>query len=475
MKNLSILISLFVLSLSTLAQSQVVQEDHLASFNGFQRTKDEFPDSAIQYMEKLTATRPDDAEELMHNSFAQSFIDREEEMVADPAFLEYIKQMNMTVDSVLSLMKESKRSAYVLLDLLSNDSSAVVKNNVYPIEKWVQAKKNARNPDQLLEIGNNYLKYLAGSNDMYAQRKARYGLLIYELMSKDEKLKITADKLFQLIYQNLRDHQIIADSSELSRYSREKRAWYRYMFAFTNFKLAQKSNQNKDDKIAYLKLAYQNSPDIRDKKVSHAYFYDMVFLFEGKEKSSFKEDYLAAIGNDDEKFKILMAMSMDDPSFKIKAKSLYRDPSNFNELWLSEFNKKFQQAPSFSLTQIDGVQYTLGNQKNQWTLVDFWGTWCSPCRKEHPALQKLYQRTKAGEIPKLNIVTIASEDREPTVKAYMKELKYTFPVVMSDNNVEKAYHVSSWPSKFLISPQGKFVIIPFNVDWEKYIEDYIND
>jgi len=246
------------------------------------------------------------------------------------------------------------------------------------------------------------------------------------------------------------------------------------MFAYTNFITAQNLHQNKDLKVAFLKLASEYSPDIFDKTVANAYFYDMMYLF-GDERNSFEEDYLATLGKDEEKFKTLMAMSMNDPSYKAKAKVYYKDQAKFSVLWLSEFNKKFKAAPLFSLPLLDGVQYTLGNDKNQWTLVDFWGTWCAPCRKEHPALQKLYQRTKNGQLPNLNIITIASRDREPDVKAYMQEFKYSFPVVMSDHQIEKAYHVSSWPSKFLISPQGKFVIIPFNVNWEKYIEDYINE
>ncbi|RZL26940.1 MAG: TlpA family protein disulfide reductase, partial [Pedobacter sp.] len=131
-------------------------------------------------------------------------------------------------------------------------------------------------------------------------------------------------------------------------------------------------------------------------------------------------------------------------------------------------------APLFSLAQLDSNQYVLGKNKAQWTLIDFWGTWCAPCRAEHPDLQKLYLKTKNGKMPKLNIITIASNDLEVEVRKYMMSSNYSFPVLMSDNQIEKKYNVSSWPSKFLVSPQGKYVIIPFNVDWQKYIADYIN-
>ena len=210
-----------------------------------------------------------------------------------------------------------------------------------------------------------------------------------------------------------------------------------------------------------------------DKTVTNGYFYDMMFLL-GEEKYSFEEEYLAALSKDEDRYKILLRMSMNDPKFKAKAKTLSNDPKNFKEVWLNEFNKSFKQAPIFSLKQTDGIQYNLMSDKNKWTLVDFWGTWCAPCREEHPALQKLYDRTKNGNLPNLNIITIASRDNETAVNNYVKEFKYNFPVAMSDNLIEEDYKVASWPSKFLISPQGKYVIIPPGVDWVKYIEEYIN-
>lgn len=266
---------------------------------------------------------------------------------------------------------------------------------------------------------------------------------------------------------------MVEDIAALSRQQKEKRAWYRYLLAYTNFVFSQHTT-SKPEKIQFLKLASELSPDVLDKTVLHAYFYDKALLV-GEGKESFEEDYLAALGNGDEKFKSIMAMSIKEPSFKAQAKRLYKEPTKFNILWLYEFNNHYKNAPQFSLFQLDGAQYALSKQKKKWTLVDFWGTWCGPCRQEHPALQKLYLQTVNGKLPMLNIITIASSDSEPAVRAYMKEFKYSFPVAMSDNQIEKAYNVSSWPSKFLISPQGKFVAIPSNVNWIKYVKDYVND
>jgi len=474
MKKLTLLSFCLLFAVLASAQNKASMEDYALNFNGFQRARDKYPDSAIRYLQTLATIRPEAAEELLHESFAQSFIPRDEEKYrTDPAFLASLKRMNMTVDSALKITRESVKNAYIILEKLENDTSQFIKEMVFPISCWIQSQKNFSNPENLKEIGKAYISYLKGTNNFYSQRKARYALMIARLMYNNDKLRPDADQVIKLIYNNLQDHQVNEDLTTIQRSIKEKRAWYRYMFAYCNFIMSQDAKLTQDQKLGYLKLAYEHSPDILDKTVSHAYFYDMIFLF-GNEKYSFEEDYLSALGSDEEKFKTVMAMSMNNPSFKQKAKALYKGKVNFGDYWLNEFNKKFQQAPLFSLTQIDSNQYVLGKNKEQWTLIDFWGTWCSPCRQEHPDLQKLYLNTMQGEMKNLNIITIASNDREPTVKEYMKNLNYTFPVVMSDNQIERKYNVSSWPSKFLVSPQGKYVVIPFNVDWQKYISDYIN-
>ncbi|WP_231427284.1 MULTISPECIES: TlpA disulfide reductase family protein [Pedobacter] len=472
MKKLTLLSFLVCITYTVFAQYNPSQ--HANYFNGFQRTKYTNPDSAIYFLTNLAMLESNATDDLLHNTFAQSFmLGAREELLTDPEFLAHLKKSNVTVDSARRKFNEEQSNAYIILDKTKNSVNKQIKENIYPIWKWVESIKNKDNTIELQKIGNEYLSYLNEDSDFYIQRKARYGLMISGLMNKNDKLKPTAYKLQEVIYNNLNQYITNHDTqSEMSRDEKMDRAWYRYMFAALNF-ISAGNTTNKADQIKFLKLASEYSPDAIDNTVKSAYFYDMFFLF-NKEKYSFEDDYLATLASDEDKLKMVMAMSMKDPKYKASAKALYKEPGKFSEYWLTEFNKNGKVAPLFSLKKLDGSLYQMVNNSNQWTLVDFWGTWCSPCRKEHPDLQSTYQKTQDAKLPKLNIITIASNDKESAVRAYMKEFNYTFPVAMSDNQIESAYKVSSWPSKFLVSPQGKYVVIPFGVDWQKYITDYMN-
>jgi thiol-disulfide isomerase/thioredoxin len=472
MKKLTLLSFLVCITYGVFAQNSPSQ--YANYFNGFQRTKKTNPDSAIYFLTNLAMLESNATDDLLHNSFAQSFmLGSREELLKDPEFLAHLKKSNITLDSARRKFAEQQSNAYIILDKTKKSVNKQIKENIYPIWKWVEAMKNKDNAIELQKIGNEYLSYLNEDSDFYNQRKARYGLMISGIMNKSDQLKPLAVKLQDLIYDNLSQYiSTHSTQNELSREEKMDRAWYRYMFAAINF-ISAGNTVNKADQIKSLKLASEFSPDAIDNTVKSAYFYDMFFLFD-KEKYSFEEDYLATIASDDDKLKMVMAMSMKDPKYKAGAKALYKEPGKFGEYWLTEFNKYGKIAPLFSLAKLDGSLYQMVNNSNQWTLVDFWGTWCSPCRKEHPDLQSTYQKTQDGRLQNLNIITIASNDNEQAVRAYMKEFSYTFPVAMSDNQIESAYKVASWPSKFLVSPQGKYVVIPFGVDWQKYIADYIN-
>ena len=112
------------------------------------------------------------------------------------------------------------------------------------------------------------------------------------------------------------------------------------------------------------------------------------------------------------------------------------------------------QGMGFSLTSLDGKTYTLSGLKGRVVLLNFWATWCPPCRKEMPDMEKLY-----AEFAKKGFVVLAVSDEErETVSNYIAKQTYTFPVLLDPGReVHKAFGVEGIPKSFLFDRDGRIV------------------
>ena len=111
-------------------------------------------------------------------------------------------------------------------------------------------------------------------------------------------------------------------------------------------------------------------------------------------------------------------------------------------------------APSWSLKDVDGKVVTWAQFKGKVVVIDFWATWCPPCRTEIPgyiALQKKYGADG------LVIVGISVDTDGPdVVKKYMKEIGINYPIVMADDAVQEAFApIQGYPTTFIIDRDGR--------------------
>ncbi|MBC7326714.1 TlpA family protein disulfide reductase [bacterium] len=112
-----------------------------------------------------------------------------------------------------------------------------------------------------------------------------------------------------------------------------------------------------------------------------------------------------------------------------------------------------QIAPDFNLKSLEGKTYSLSDLRGSVVLLDFWATWCGPCKEELPIIEKLHQEYKDKG---LVVLGINDEDRA-TVENFLKEQKLTFPILLDDGKVGKAYRVNAIPRIILIDKNGKIV------------------
>jgi len=115
---------------------------------------------------------------------------------------------------------------------------------------------------------------------------------------------------------------------------------------------------------------------------------------------------------------------------------------------------QLRQQANFTLLDLDGHPWTLKDLRGKVVVVNFWATWCPPCRKEMPDLQALYEEFKGQG---LVILAVSDEDADK-VKPFIAERKITYPVLLDpDRNVNKDFQIEGIPKSFVYDRDGKLV------------------
>jgi len=111
-------------------------------------------------------------------------------------------------------------------------------------------------------------------------------------------------------------------------------------------------------------------------------------------------------------------------------------------------------APELTVTDLRGEPIALSALKGRTVLLDFWTTWCPPCRADAPVLDKLHQ--KYGE-KELTIVGISVSEERAIVEKFLKEFPHAFPVVLTtENEMPRPYQVGVFPTYIVINQDGSF-------------------
>lgn len=121
-------------------------------------------------------------------------------------------------------------------------------------------------------------------------------------------------------------------------------------------------------------------------------------------------------------------------------------------------------APDFTLTDQYGNIHTLSSYKGKTVFLNFWATWCGPCRSEMPDIQALYQNygENSGELVVLGVANPSTDDypmnqdkSQDEVEQFLKDHGYTFPMLMDTTGQVFAYYgISAFPTTFMIDADG---------------------
>ena len=109
-------------------------------------------------------------------------------------------------------------------------------------------------------------------------------------------------------------------------------------------------------------------------------------------------------------------------------------------------------APDFTLTDIDGKSHRLSNYRGKVVIVNFWATWCPPCRAEMPSMQRAWQKLKKQNVVMLGVDVGEDED---TIFKFTADYPVEFPLLMDhDSSVISRWPVRGLPTTFIIDPKG---------------------
>ena len=143
-------------------------------------------------------------------------------------------------------------------------------------------------------------------------------------------------------------------------------------------------------------------------------------------------------------------------------KRLYLKPKNITGDKASEIRGQLPDGSEFSLKDLQG----------KYVLMEFWGSWCGPCRQTHPQLVELYNRFRNQgfrDSEGFEIVSIAVEQNRTNWAAAIEEDSLSWPyhlITLGDfeTPIVKSYHVRQIPTKFLINPEGIIIAVDPTLD-----------
>ena len=110
------------------------------------------------------------------------------------------------------------------------------------------------------------------------------------------------------------------------------------------------------------------------------------------------------------------------------------------------------KAPNFTLKSRSGKNIKLSELRGEVVMLNFWASWCGPCRQEMPLLEKIHKKYKRLGFTLLGVNV---EENSSDAKNYLKDVKVTFPILFdSTQKTSKLYNVSAMPTTILIDRNG---------------------
>ncbi|MET3874692.1 TlpA disulfide reductase family protein [Chitinophaga sp. OAE865] len=441
-------------------------------FNKLQDTYYKNVDSAM-FLIKLLSTNQWSLNSWLDQSFVQNLPQREFDTT--DAGKEFRSQ-GVSEARIAKIFEESRKApagAQLLMNRLLEEKDSVLQVSVRPMSLWNKAMHTTDTAilkTIVASFGN------PGAAEMTLGKAARYELLVQDILRKANMpaaADTLLDKVLNDIKVNLADTVFWTAHPEL----KEKKAANKYLLSHAYY-LKYETTKLTDKKAAlnYLSMAAATEPKSNADKAYES-FYDRVLLHGEENYSTYFARELAALGQPEDAMKVLSGQLAVQPDMLDSTRAFFNahfPGKSFNDYFRDVLLKEWKDAPDFTLKGMNNEDIRLADYQGKWLLLDFWGTWCAPCREDLPHLNELAKEINEGKRPQNAILAISCHESLETARDFIAANKYVFPAAHSDTRIEESYKVRGYPTKVLVSPDGKMLDLQFGADYAAILQTYSN-
>lgn len=133
-----------------------------------------------------------------------------------------------------------------------------------------------------------------------------------------------------------------------------------------------------------------------------------------------------------------------------------------------EIPKEGSTAPHFSLAGLDGKKHALSDYEGKVVMINFWGTWCEPCTREMPAIQRQYDKWKDKGFV---VLGLNLDESKVTVQSFVRQYNLTFPILFDKElRMRDKYRVANYPTTYFVDANGTIRKINVGEMTEAFIE-----
>ncbi|WP_194841202.1 peroxiredoxin family protein [Sporosarcina cascadiensis] len=135
-------------------------------------------------------------------------------------------------------------------------------------------------------------------------------------------------------------------------------------------------------------------------------------------------------------------------------------------------------APDFELTTLAGETVKLSDYRGKKVMLNFWGSWCPPCRIEMPHMQTYYNEYKESSNMEILAVNMTKKEvkKEESAKEFVEEYGLTFPILLDvDGEVVETYRVKAYPTTYILNTEGVITDIVVSGIDDKFLKKIIDE